>query len=199
MAPPREGSRRSLFEAVECAALEAFADRAARGRPLGDRGGTVNLDYHVAVERNFYSVSMALARKRVDVFVTRSGVQIFHRGERAASHARVAGQNHWTTLKRTHATGAQRCGQADAGLGGRPSCQGRCGHFGLRRAVADGARSCRAGCAVLASAFCAWRRDDSGDQLEAACVRAMAAAGASSSGFVEHLLKSGSATRRRRG
>jgi hypothetical protein len=43
-------------------------------------------------------VPYALVRKRVDVFLTRTGVQIFHRGERAASHARVAGQNHWATL-----------------------------------------------------------------------------------------------------
>ncbi len=49
-------------------------------------GATVNLDYHVEIDRNFYSVPFMLVRKRVDVFITASGVQIFHRGERAASH-----------------------------------------------------------------------------------------------------------------
>ena len=55
MAPPREGSRRSLFEAVERAALKRLP---IEPYVVGHWaiGATVNLDYHVAVERNFYSV-----------------------------------------------------------------------------------------------------------------------------------------------
>ena len=98
MAPPREGSRRSLFEAVERGALK----RLPMEPYVVDHwaiGATVNLNYHVAFERNFYSVPYALVRKRVDIFVTRTAVQIFHRGERAASHARPGGQNHWTAFR----------------------------------------------------------------------------------------------------
>jgi hypothetical protein len=53
MAPPREGSRRSLFEAVECAALKPLP---IEPYVVGHWaiGATVNVDYHVAVERNFY-------------------------------------------------------------------------------------------------------------------------------------------------
>src|SRR6202166_2342005 len=85
MAPPREGSRRSLFEAGERAALKLLP---IEPYVIGQSaiGATVNVDYHVAVDWNFYSVPYALVRKRVDVFVTRTGVQVFHRGERAASH-----------------------------------------------------------------------------------------------------------------
>jgi hypothetical protein len=97
MAPPREGSRRDLFEAVERTALKPLP---AEPYVLGQWSiaATVNVDYHVAVERNFYSVPHELVRKHVDVFVTRTVVQLFHRGERAASHIRLAGQNHWSTL-----------------------------------------------------------------------------------------------------
>ena len=97
MAAPREGSRRSLFEAVERGALKLLP---IEPYVVGHWaiGAIVNVDYHVPVDRNFYSVPYALVRKRVDVFVTRSAVQIFHRGERAASHVRHGGQNHWATL-----------------------------------------------------------------------------------------------------
>jgi hypothetical protein len=49
MAPPREGSRRSLFEAVERAALKPLP---IEPYVIG-HGATVNLDYHVAVDWNF--------------------------------------------------------------------------------------------------------------------------------------------------
>jgi hypothetical protein len=62
MAPPREGSRRSLFEAVERAALKRLP---IEPYVIGHWaiGATVNLDYHVAVDWNFYSVPYALVRK----------------------------------------------------------------------------------------------------------------------------------------
>ncbi len=97
MAPPREGSRRQLFEAVERAALKPLpSEPYVVGR--WTIAATVNVDYHVAVERNFYSVPHDLARRRVDVFVTATTVQLFHRGERVASHIRLAGRNRWATV-----------------------------------------------------------------------------------------------------
>jgi transposase len=188
MAPPREGSRRSLFEAVECAALKPLP---IEPYVVGHWaiGATVNVDYHVAVERNFYSVPYALVRKRVDVFVTRTGVQIFHRGERAASHVRVAGQNHWATLGEhmppAHSAVAKRTPDwvrdqaAKVGVATAAYVERL---LTGRDHVEQGVRSCL-GILRLATRY-------PGEQLEAACVRALTA-GASSSGFVEHLLKSG--------
>ena len=188
MASPREGSRRSLFEAVERAALKPLP---IEPYVVGHWaiGATVNLDYHVAVERNFYSVPYVLVRKRVDVFLTPSSVQIFHRGERAASHVRQVGQNHWTTLGEhmppAHSAVARRTpdwvrGQA-AKVGVATAAYVERLLTG-RDHVEQGVRSCL-GILRLATRY-------PGEQLEAACVRAMSA-GASSSGFVEHLLKSG--------
>src|SRR3984885_6119150 len=188
MAPPREGSRRSLFEAVERPALKPLP---IEPYVIGHWaiGATVNLDYHVAVDWNFYSVPYALVRKRVDVFVTRTGVQIFHRGERAASHVRVGGHNHWATLGEhmppAHSAVAKRTPDwvrdqaAKVGVATAAYVERL---LTGRDHVEQGVRSCL-GILRLATRY-------PGDQLEAACVRAMTA-GASSSGFVEHLLKSG--------
>src|SRR6195952_3465541 len=134
-------------------------------------------------------VGFALVRKRVDVFLTRTGVQIFHRGERAASHARVAGQNHWATLGEhmppAHSAVAKRTPdwvrEQAAKVGVATAAYVERLLTG-RDHVEQGVRSCL-GILRLSTRY-------PGEQLEAACVRAIAA-GASSSGFVEHLLKSG--------
>ena len=188
MTPPREGSRRGLFEAVERAALKALP---VEPYVVGHWaiGATVNLDYHVAIERNFYSAPYALARKRVDIFVTRGGVQIFHRGERVASHVRHLGQNQWTTL-------GEHMPPAHSAVANRTPdwVRGQAAKVGVATAayverlltgrdhIEQGVRSCL-GILRLATRY-------PGERLEAACVRAIAA-GASSSAFVEHLLKSG--------
>ena len=188
MAPPREGSRRALFEAVERAALRPLP---AEAYVLGQWviAATVNVDYHIAFERNFYSVPHALARKQVDAFITRTAVQIFHRGERVASHARQSGYNHWATVAAhmppAHSAMANRTpdwvrGQA-AGVGVATAAYVERLLTG-RDHVEQGVRSCL-GILRLASRY-------SAEQLEAACIRGLAA-GASSSGFVEQLLKSG--------
>ena len=51
---------------------------------------TVNIDYHVVVDRHFYSVPYALIHQEVEVRLTRNLVEIFHRHQRVAAHARSA-------------------------------------------------------------------------------------------------------------
>jgi len=96
MAAPRAGSRRSLFEAVERAALRRLP---AEPYAIGEWriACTVNIDYRIALERNFYSVPYRLVHKVVDAVVTLTTVQIFYRGERVASHVRATGRNVWMT------------------------------------------------------------------------------------------------------
>jgi transposase len=48
----------------------------------------VNLDYHVEIEKHFYSVPFRLLREQVDARVTAKAVEIFHRGKLVAAHAR---------------------------------------------------------------------------------------------------------------
>src|ERR1700726_3670494 len=61
-APPREGSRRSLFEAIERDKLKPLpAAPFGVGQWLVAR---VNIDYHVAVDGHFYSVPYRLVHRR---------------------------------------------------------------------------------------------------------------------------------------
>jgi transposase len=96
-APPREGSRRSLFEAIERDKLQPLPTAPfVVGRWLVAR---VNIDYHVAVDGHFYSVPYRLVHQRLDVFLTATTVAIFHHGERVASHPRSAAKAYHTTAR----------------------------------------------------------------------------------------------------
>ena len=48
----------------------------------------VNIDYHVEIEHHYYSVPYALVHRELDVRYTAMTVEIFHGGQRVASHAR---------------------------------------------------------------------------------------------------------------
>src|SRR5205823_11970407 len=48
----------------------------------------VNIDYHVEFDRHYYSVPYTLTGQLVDVRSTLTTVEIFHRGDRVASHPR---------------------------------------------------------------------------------------------------------------
>jgi transposase len=87
LSPPREGTRRSVFEAEERALLRPLP---AEPYVVGqwELCRAVGADYHVVVDGHYYSVPSALAHTRVDVFTTPTLVSIFQRGERVASHPR---------------------------------------------------------------------------------------------------------------
>jgi transposase len=81
-----EGNRRQLFERVDRPALlplpsvpYAYAEwKKAR----------VHIDYHVEVDRHYYSVPHSLLRQQVEVRLTAATVEILHRGRRVAAHVR---------------------------------------------------------------------------------------------------------------
>ena len=58
----------------------------------------VNIDYHVEVEHNLYSVPYALVHESVDARFTSTTVEIFHRSRRVTSHARLFGRGKVSTL-----------------------------------------------------------------------------------------------------
>ena len=58
----------------------------------------VNIDYHVEVDRHFYSVPYALVHQEVDVHLTAETVEVLHRGVRVASHIRSDAPAKATTL-----------------------------------------------------------------------------------------------------
>src|SRR4030067_90424 len=58
----------------------------------------LNIDYHVAFARHYYSVPYRYLHKRVEVRATVRTVEIFSKGERIASHVRDDTPSHYTTL-----------------------------------------------------------------------------------------------------
>jgi transposase len=88
-------SRRELFEAVERPVMRALPDT---DHEYADWAfARVGIDYHVEVAGFFYSVPHALIRQQVETRVTERTVEVFHRGQRVAAHARrYGGPRHGT-------------------------------------------------------------------------------------------------------
>jgi transposase len=89
------GSRRSLFECLERPVL-----RALPGQPYEYAEWhrvRVGIDYHVGVERHYYSVPYQLVKCEVEARVSARMVEILHRGQRVASHRRSPRKVGYTT------------------------------------------------------------------------------------------------------
>jgi transposase len=86
----REGSRSSVFAAVERHAL-----RPLPAEPFDMSQWSyarVNIDYHIVFDANLYSVPYTLVQERVEVRATPTTIEIFHKGQRVASHVRGHGR-----------------------------------------------------------------------------------------------------------
>lgn len=92
----RDGSRQSVFEAIEKPALRPLP--AHRYEYAAWKKAKVHLDYHVEVERHYYSVPHMLIGKTVDVRLTASVIEIFLHGQRVAAHLRSELRASFTTL-----------------------------------------------------------------------------------------------------
>jgi transposase len=79
-------SRRELFERLERDALEPLPPE--RFVYAEWKLARVNIDYHVEIERHYYSAPFGLAREDVEVRVTARTVEIFHKGQCVAGHRR---------------------------------------------------------------------------------------------------------------
>lgn len=89
------GSRQSLFETLEKPALQplpAIPYEFARWKKA-----RVNIDYHVEVEHNYYSVPYQLVRQEVDIRFTSGTVEVLYKGQRVASHALSFGKGKYVT------------------------------------------------------------------------------------------------------
>jgi transposase len=80
-------SRYDLFLEIDKPALRPLP--AERYTITSWKKATVHIDYHVDVEKTYYSVPYTLIGQKVDVSYTSSIVEIYHRGKRVASHMRV--------------------------------------------------------------------------------------------------------------
>ena len=90
------GSRHQAFEQLDRPALKALP--ATRHEFAEWKGAKVHVDYHVEVAGHYYSVPHALVGKKVEVRYTATTIEVFHRGERVASHVRSAQSGRHTTV-----------------------------------------------------------------------------------------------------
>jgi transposase len=92
----REGSRATLFAQLDQPALKPLP---ATRYQFGEwETAGVNIDYHIEVERHYYSVPYALVHQKVDVHLTGETLEVLHRGVRVASHVRSYVTGKATTL-----------------------------------------------------------------------------------------------------
>jgi transposase len=90
-------SRSALFEEVERSALKSLpAEPYVFAAWKECRAG---LDYHVEVEKHYYSVPHTLLRETVWARITARTVEVFHRGKRVAAHVRSSSNRRHTTVR----------------------------------------------------------------------------------------------------
>lgn len=81
-----DGSRNSWFDTYEKPKLQPLPATAFELATWTKAG--VNIDYHVVVDKHYYSVPYHLIHQRLEVRLTASTVELFHHGKRVAAHAR---------------------------------------------------------------------------------------------------------------
>lgn len=166
-----EGSRQSLFEQLDQPALRPLPAQPYEYAEW--KKARVNIDYHVAILDNFYSVPYQLVNETLDVRITDTAVECFHKNKRVASHLRLMRRGHYATHKahmpRSHQdyaewtperlvqwaakTGPQTAEAVESILRARPHPQ-------------QGFRAC-----LGLMRLC---KEYGGERLEAACARALA-------------------------
>jgi len=90
------GSRASLFAALDAPALSPLPAQPWQWASF--KTVVVHIDYHVEVEAHRYSVSHSLVGLKLEARITDALVELLHRGNRVACHARSARAGGFTTL-----------------------------------------------------------------------------------------------------
>ena len=99
-------SRRALFEELERPALKPLP---AEPYVFAEwKQCRVGLDYHVEIEKHYYSVPHQLLRERVWSRITARTIEVFHRGKRVAAHIRSSSNRKHTTVREHMPSSHQR-------------------------------------------------------------------------------------------
>lgn len=89
------GNRASAFADIDAPALQPLPLQ--RYEIAHFKRVKVHIDYHVDIERHRYSVPHALVGQTLEARVTATVVEVLHRGQRVASHARNSRQGGFST------------------------------------------------------------------------------------------------------
>jgi transposase len=90
------GCRLSLYQTLDRPALSPLP---ATPYVLATwKQARVSIDYHIELERCYYSVPYQLVKRQVEARLTARTVEVFHRGQRVASHRRAAQVGQYRTV-----------------------------------------------------------------------------------------------------
>ena len=81
-----EGTRESIFNTIDKPALKLLPTVPYEYAQW--KHARVNIDYHIEVDRHYYSVPYQLVGKQVDVRITAQTIECLYKGNRIASHIR---------------------------------------------------------------------------------------------------------------
>jgi transposase len=90
-------SRKEQFEQVERPALKPLPSQ--RFELQEWKMAKVHMDYHICINKHFYSVPHKFVGHHVDVSISRNRIEVFHQSERVAVHQRDDRPNQFTTLE----------------------------------------------------------------------------------------------------
>ena len=180
-------SRRQLFEEIERAALAPLPSEPFEYAEW--KSAKVHPDYHVEVDKTFYSVPHRLIGRRVDVRLTYRGVEIFQDHTRVASHVRRSQRSGHVTVNehmpKAHQRYANMTPASLIKMAGRIGVNAATLVERVMRQRPHPEQGYRSAMGIIALA----RRYER-DRLEAACERALAI-NAISYSSVSAILKSG--------
>ena len=91
-----EGTRQSMFTRIDKPALKPLPQQPYEYAQW--KKARVNIDYHIEVDRHYYSVPYQLVSQQVEVRITKGTIECFYKGNRVASHMRSNDQGRHTTL-----------------------------------------------------------------------------------------------------
>lgn len=99
-------SRRALFEEIERSTLKSLP---AEPYVFAEwKQCRVGLDYHVEIDKHYYSVPHQLLREKVWARITARTIEVFHRGKRVAAHVRSSSNRKHTTVREHMPSSHQR-------------------------------------------------------------------------------------------
>ena len=91
------GSRKSAFETLDRPALGPLPSEPYQFAEW--KKATVNVDYHIEVDRHYYSLPHTLIKKKIDVRITNNTIECFYKSKRVASHIRSSHKGRHSTVK----------------------------------------------------------------------------------------------------
>jgi len=90
-------SRRELFETLDYPSALPLPERPYEYAEW--RKARVGFNYHLTIDNHYYSVPYQLLHETLDVRLTATTIEVFHKGKRVAAHARSHVGGDYTTLK----------------------------------------------------------------------------------------------------